>query len=146
MGLPDGLDYLTRLKSLGIGGFCEELDVFPSLSSIQHASLETLLLYGWAKLNSLPDDIQRFTALTELWIHNFDQMEALPEWLGKLSSVRNLHLGNCMNLMYLPTAGAMQHLTELDIWLCPKLKERCVKGSGAEWLKIAHIPNIIIIG
>ncbi|XP_030940127.1 putative disease resistance protein RGA1 [Quercus lobata] len=99
MGLPDGLDCLTRLKDLSIGRFCEELDAFPSLSSIQHASLESLALYGWAKLNSLPDDIQRFTALTYLWIWNFDQMEALPEWLGNLSSVRQLYLGECMNLM-----------------------------------------------
>ena len=68
MGLPDGLDCLTHLKSLRIGGFCEELDAFPSLSSIQHASIETLSLYGWAKLNSLPDDIQRFTAITHLSI------------------------------------------------------------------------------
>ncbi|XP_050258779.1 putative disease resistance protein RGA1 [Quercus robur] len=145
MGLPDGLDCLTRLKSLTIGGFCEELDAFPSLSSIQHASLEELTLFGWAKLNSLPADIQRFTALTHLWIENFDQIEALPEWLGKFSSLRSLHLINCMNLMYLPTAGAMQHLIHLNIILCPKLKERCVKGSGAEWLKIAHIPNISLI-
>uniref|UniRef100_A0A7N2MU19 Disease resistance protein RGA3 n=2 Tax=Quercus lobata TaxID=97700 RepID=A0A7N2MU19_QUELO len=144
MGLPDGLDCLTRLKVLKIGGFCEEWDAFPSLSSIQHASLEKLELNGWAKLNSLPEDIQRFTALTHLWIENFDQMEALPEWLGNLSSVRQLYLGECMNLMYLPTAGAMQHLTQLNINDCPKLKERCVKGSGAEWLKIAHIPNIKI--
>ena len=146
MDLPDGLDYLTRLKYLSIGGFCEELDAFPSLSSIQHASLQTLTLYGWAKLNSLPDDIQRFTALTELWIRNFDQMEALPEWLGNLSSIWNLYLYECKNLMYLPIVGAMQHLTELNIWHCPKLKERCVKGSGAEWFKIAHIPNIRIDG
>uniref|UniRef100_A0A7N2RCP0 Disease resistance protein RGA3 n=2 Tax=Quercus lobata TaxID=97700 RepID=A0A7N2RCP0_QUELO len=144
MGLPDGLDCLTHLKSLRIGRFCEELDAFPSLSSIQHASLETLSLYGWAKLNSLPDDIQRFTALTHLSIQNFDQMEALPEWLGNLSSVRSLHLWKCMNLMYLPTAEAMQHLTELNIYDCPKLKERYVKGSGAEWLKIAHIPDIFL--
>ncbi|KAM4113676.1 hypothetical protein ACJW30_04G013900 [Castanea mollissima] len=129
MVLPDGLDYLTSLKDLSIGGFCEELDAFPSLSSIQHASLERLTLYGWAKLNSLPEDIQRFTALTELWILNFDQMEALPEWLGKISSLQYLYLWNCMNLMYLPTAGAIQHLTTLYISNCPELKERCVKGS-----------------
>ena len=73
-------------------------------------------------------------------------MEALPEWLVKLSSVRNLNLGNCMNLMYLPTAGAMQHVTYLDICDCPKLNERYMRGSGAEWLKIAHIPYIIIDG
>ena len=72
MGLPDGLDSLTRLKSLRIGGFCKEWDAFPSLSSIQHASLETLTLDGWDKLNSLPDDIQRFTTLTELRIYIFE--------------------------------------------------------------------------
>ena len=49
-----------------------------------------------------------------------------------------------MNLMYLPTVEVMQHLTELNIYDCPKLKERCVKGSGAEWLKIAHIPDIFL--
>ena len=142
MGLPDGLDYLSRLRYLSIGGFCKELDAFPSLTSIQNASLERLSLYGWAKLNSLPEDIQQFTTLTKLWIHDFDQMEALPEWLGEFSSVRKLYLRKCMNLTYLPTAGAMRHLTHLDIYDCPKLKERCVKGSGAEWFKIAHIPNI----
>ncbi|KAL4631995.1 hypothetical protein ACB092_04G020100 [Castanea dentata] len=132
MDLPDGLDCLTRLKYLCIGGFCEELDTFPSLSSIQHASLETLELFGWAKLNSLPKDIQRFTAVTELWIWNFDQIEALPEWLGYLSSLQKLYLYKCMNLMYLPTVGAMQHLTKLNIWQCPKFKDRCEKGSGAK--------------
>ena len=49
-----------------------------------------------------------------------------------------------MYLMYLPTMEAMQHLSYLEICDCPRLKERCVKGSGAEWLKIAHIPNIWI--
>ena len=63
-------------------------------------------------------------------------MEALPEWLGYLSSLQWLDLSKCMNLMYLPTAEAMQHLTYLNIEVCPKLKERCVKGSGAEWLKL----------
>ncbi|KAF3973552.1 hypothetical protein CMV_003043 [Castanea mollissima] len=108
VGLPDGLDCLTCLKYLSIGGFCEELDAFPSLSSIQHASLESLTLLGWAKLNSLPDDIQRFTALTELRILNFDQMEALPEWLGNLSSVRKLDLWKCMNLMVVVHIGPRQ--------------------------------------
>ena len=121
MGLPDGLDYLTCLKYLSIGGFCEEFDAFPSLSSIQHASLETL--------NSLPEDTQRFTALTELWIHTFDQMEALPECLGYLSSLRNLYLLECMKLMYLPIAEMMQHLTELNIYKCPKIEGQVCEGK-----------------
>ena len=36
MGLPKGLDGLTRLKTLKFGAFCEVLDAFPSLNFIQH--------------------------------------------------------------------------------------------------------------
>uniref|UniRef100_A0A2N9HBQ0 RNase H type-1 domain-containing protein n=1 Tax=Fagus sylvatica TaxID=28930 RepID=A0A2N9HBQ0_FAGSY len=77
--LPEGLDCLTRLSHLEIGGFCDEVDVFPGLNSIQPASLTYLHLQGSAKLNSLPHEIQRFTALTTLDITRFDGIEALPE-------------------------------------------------------------------
>ena len=151
--LPEGLHWLTRLKFLWIGGFCEELDAFPNLSStsIQHShvSLEDLRLVGWTKLNSLLDEIQHFTALKTLCIWAFDGMEALPEWLGNLSCLQWLSLKQCKNLMYLPTVQAIQQLTrlrELEISNCPKLKERCEEGSGAEWSKISHIPIIVIDG
>ncbi|KAM4105733.1 hypothetical protein ACB094_04G015000 [Castanea mollissima] len=146
--LPEELKCVTRLKYLEIGGFCEELDAFPSLSSIQHlhTSLESLVLWGWAKLNSLPDEIQHFTSLEYLSINNFDGLEALPEWLSNFSSLRILDLLDCENLMYLPTSQAMQRLTKLQsLWIfpsCPKLRERCARGSGAEWSKIAHIPDV----
>uniref|UniRef100_A0A2N9IEA5 AAA+ ATPase domain-containing protein n=1 Tax=Fagus sylvatica TaxID=28930 RepID=A0A2N9IEA5_FAGSY len=87
-GLPESL------KTLKIGPFCEILEAFPSLissTSIQH-SIKDLYLNGWAKLNSLPDQFQRFTALKVLSISNFDGMEALPEWLGNLSSLQKLSL------------------------------------------------------
>uniref|UniRef100_A0A7N2MTW2 Uncharacterized protein n=1 Tax=Quercus lobata TaxID=97700 RepID=A0A7N2MTW2_QUELO len=117
--LPEGS--LQCLKSLVIGGYCEELDVFPSLNFIQHShtTLEILHLKGWAKLNSLPAEIQHFTALQTLVIFRFDGIETLPEWLANLSSLK-----------------------ELTISSCSKLKERYAERSGAEWLKIAHIPNI----
>ncbi|KAM3749985.1 hypothetical protein ACB098_04G002700 [Castanea mollissima] len=139
----------ARLKYLGIGPFCEELDAFPSLldsTAFRHSyeSLQILQFYGWAKLNSLPDEIQCFTALTRLDISEFEGMEALPEWLGNLSSLQYLYLCNCNNLMYLPTAQAMGRIAKLEIYYCSKLKERCAKGSGAEWSKIAHIPSIWI--
>ena len=145
--LPKGCSF--QLKYLEIGPFCEELDAFPSLmdstpSQHSYESLQILQLYGWAKLNSLPDEIQCFTALTRLDITEFDGMEALPEWLGNLSSLQFLYLCNCNNLMYLPTAQAMGRITKLEIYYCSKLKERCAKGSGAEWSKIAHIPIIWI--
>ena len=147
--LPEGLKCVTRLKYLTIGGFCEELDAFPSLSSIQHlhTSLESLHLYGWAKLNSLPDEIQHFTSLKYLYINIFDGLEALPEWLCDFSSLQRLELWSCKNLMYLPTSQAMQRLTKLQLLVisdCRKLKERCAEGSGAEWSKIAHIPDVYV--
>jgi Leucine-rich repeat (LRR) protein len=114
-GLPESL------KTLKIGPFCEELEAFPSLissTSIQH-SLEHLELYGWAKLNSLPDQFQRFTALKVLSISNFDGMEALPEWLGNLSSLQKLSLLWCNNLMYLPRMQAMVRLTNYIFLIAP---------------------------
>ena len=137
------------LKTLKIGGFCEELDAFPSLNPIQHlrASLENLWICGWDKLNSLPDEIKHFTAVKYLCICGFDGMKALPEWLGYLSSLQTLRLQDNKNLMEMPTMQAMRRLTklkELYIRDCPELKERCAKESGIEWSKIAHIPRIEI--
>ena len=150
--LPEELHCLTCLKSLSIGGFCEELDAFPSLSSTSlkhlHSSLQTLDLHGWDRLNSLPDDIQCFTAITKLLIFKFDVMETLPEWLGNLSSLQFLLVFRCKNLMYFPPVQAMRRLTKLEllrIIKCPKLEERCAKGSGAEWYKISHIPDVHVI-
>ena len=135
-----------RLNSLSIGGFCEELDVFSILSSMtsSHASLKYLYLYGWTQLNSIPDEIQHFTAIKMLFIREFDGMETLPEWLGNISSLRRLQLYRCKNLVYLPTKQAIQHVRRLDINDCPKLKERCAKGSGAEWSKISDISDLFI--
>ncbi|KAF3958811.1 hypothetical protein CMV_016317 [Castanea mollissima] len=141
--LPEGS--LKCLKSLEIGGYCEELDVFPSLNFIQHShtTLQYLELKGWAKLNSLPGEIQQFTALETLVIKGFDGIETLPEWLGNLSSLKKLQIGWCNNLMHLPTTTTrLIKLEELESWGCSKLKERCAKESGEEWLKIAHIPKI----
>ena len=124
MRLPDELKCVTRLKSLVIGRFCEELDAFPSLSSIQHLhmSLDRLILAGWEKLNSLPDEIQCFTYLKHLCIYGFDGLEALPEWLCNFSSLQILKLRHCKKLMYLPTSQAMQHLTKLELSVFRPLK------------------------
>ena len=132
------------METFAIGGFCEELETFPSLSSmIQQldCSLKQLYLYGWTKLNSLPDEIKIFTALTSLWILEFHGIEALPDWLGSPSTLKDLYLNICDNLMYLPT---FECLIKLEIINCPKLKERCAKEAGAEWFKISHISNVRI--
>ncbi|KAK9289116.1 hypothetical protein L1049_017589 [Liquidambar formosana] len=145
-GLPEGLLCFPRLKSLEIGGFWEELNSFPNFDDIlQLHQLRNLMLYGWPKLDSLPDQLQHLTALTFLSINNFDGLEALPEWLWNLSSLQHLSIESCKNLMYLPSLEAMRRLTKLDVLTihkCPFLEERCVKESGPEWSKILHIPDV----
>ncbi|XP_034220149.1 putative disease resistance protein RGA4 isoform X1 [Prunus dulcis] len=134
---------LTRLIKLEVGGFWKELDSFPAFHVIPQ--LEELTLYGWPKLNSLPEQVQHFTSLTYLEIYSFDGLEALPEWLRNLTSLECLFISMSKNLMYLPTIEAMQCLTKLQhihIYHCPLLKERCIKDIGPEWHKISHISTI----
>ncbi|KAL6138633.1 hypothetical protein ACLB2K_063913 [Fragaria x ananassa] len=122
---------LTCLKELSIGLFWDELESFPDFQVIPQ--LESLDLWGWPLLESLPEQIQHFTSLTFLRISCFDGLEALPEWLGNLTTLEYLDI------------GAMQRLTKLKsifISECPLLKERCNEESGPEWPKISHIPQI----
>ncbi|CAN6699358.1 unnamed protein product [Malus baccata var. baccata] len=142
--LPKGLHSLSRLEELWIGAFCQELDSFPDFQV--PSKLKEIRLYGWPKLKSLPQQIQHSASLTKLEIWIFDGLEALPEWLGNLTSLTQLTIWRCENLMYLPTVEAMQRLTklhDLEIGRCPRLSERCAKGSGPEWPKISHIPAFL---
>ncbi|GLT91498.1 hypothetical protein SLE2022_093820 [Rubroshorea leprosula] len=137
------LDCLTSLKILGIGGFSEELEEFPGLSSI-HDGLEELTLIGWDKLTELPSQIQHLTALKKLTTSSFKQVIALPEWVGNFSSLQSLTIFRFDNMKHLPSAAAIQRLSKfqvLEIRNCPKLQERCAKKRGSEWSKISHIPE-----
>ncbi|KAA3456457.1 disease resistance protein RGA2-like [Gossypium australe] len=154
LNLPDptwiqdeSLDRLDCLRELAIGGFLEELQEFPWPSSIQYlsASLRDLKLIGWEKLKSLPHQLQFFTALEKLVIKGFRGIEAFPEWLGNLSSLKDLRILYCNKLMYLPPVDVMRSLSELrriEILGCPQLETRCKRKSGTEWSKISHIPYI----
>ncbi|PPR85085.1 hypothetical protein GOBAR_AA35606 [Gossypium barbadense] len=156
LNLPDLIwnpdDSLGRLNCLGeltVGGFSEELEEFPFLSSSQYlsASLRVLELIGWEKLKSLPPQLQFLTALEDLRILEFQGIEALPEWLGNLSSLRRLHIGSCSKLMYLPSVDVMRSLSrlqEISIAYCPQLETRCKRERGPERYKISHIPLITI--
>ncbi|XP_027172180.1 putative disease resistance protein RGA3 [Coffea eugenioides] len=146
-----GLHHLANLRELELGGgFSDilDLDHFPWPHSITNlVSLEHLGLRGWPKITSLPDQIQHLSNLKILSIEEFEGLEVLPEWMGSLRNLRQLVIGDCSNLRQLPSAEAMRHLTNLNylsITRCPLLAERCTEGSGAEWPKIAHIPEVDI--
>ena len=144
--LPTGLQWPTGLETLIIGGFWGELDSFPDfeVGSLMH--LRTLVLHGWPKLKSLPQQIQHLTSVTHLMIFSIEGVETLPEWLGSLTSLIFLFIRDCKNLMNLPSVQAMQRLTKLQILLIrgchPLLEERCRRDSGTDWPKISHIPDL----
>ncbi|XP_061944586.1 putative disease resistance protein RGA4 isoform X1 [Populus nigra] len=130
----DSLCCLTRLKQLTVGPFSEKLKTFPGLNSIQHlSSLEEVVISGWDKLTSLPDQLQYITSLKSLYIRRFNGMKALPEWLGSLKCLKQLGIWRCKNLSYLPTSMQQLFLAErLEVIDCPLLKENGAKGGGSE--------------
>ncbi|GLT63808.1 hypothetical protein SLA2020_363420, partial [Shorea laevis] len=110
---------LTSLKKLEMGYFGDELEEFPGLSYIHqlNSSLESLILRGWDKVKSLPDQLQHLTALKELTLSNFNGVDAFPEGLGKLTSLQRLHIFECRNLKQLFPLRALKSLIEL--WMGP---------------------------
>ncbi|KAL6139855.1 hypothetical protein ACLB2K_058156 [Fragaria x ananassa] len=142
--LQTGLSCLARLEDLELGPFREDLDSFPDFQ-VPSQQLVSLVLNGWPKLKSLPQQVQHLTSLTRLTIDSFHGVEILPEWLGNFASLMNLSIYFCDNLKYLPSLEAMQRLTKLEflyVFRCPLLEQRCTEDSGEEWPKISHIPRV----
>ncbi|GKV02218.1 hypothetical protein SLEP1_g14677 [Rubroshorea leprosula] len=143
------LGYFTHLKRLEMGPFYSGLEEFPGLTSIHHlhASLETLQLYGWDKLKSLPHQLQHLTTLKELVLRNFSGMVALPEGLGNLSSLATLRIEDCNKLKSIPeNIGELGSLTVLEIINCKELRsfpEECLVMIQ-ECLKYpeGYVPNV----
>ncbi|TYH00790.1 hypothetical protein ES288_A09G006300v1 [Gossypium darwinii] len=156
---PDNsLGRLNCLGKLAIGGFSEELQEFPCLSSFQYlsASLRVLELTGWEKLKSLPPQLQFLSALEELTILEFQGIEAFPEWLGNLSSLRHLYLSGFGKLkslphqLQLPTA-----LEDLTMWGFHEIEAlpdsfrnlsslRCLRIWSCN--KLMYLPSVDVMG
>ncbi|KAF2296388.1 hypothetical protein GH714_037693 [Hevea brasiliensis] len=153
-----GMDKIRSIGNefygIGDGSTSNGVRPFPALKVLGFRSMKSLLelkatpvgdIRG--RIKSLPDQLQSLTTLKTLNIVYFNGMEALPEWLGNLSSLKYLGFWDCDNLKYLPTATAMRRLsklTEIRIRGCPFLRANCAKGSGSEWSKISHLPYIHI--
>ncbi|KAK4425670.1 hypothetical protein Salat_1761000 [Sesamum alatum] len=145
--LPKGClnNRLSYLRDLSIGPFSEEMglasfcEIFQGIQQL-HSSLTTLKLYGWPHFDSLPDQFQHLTALTNFLLRDFG-METLPEWFGNLSCLQHLSFTRCKRLRHLPSKEAILRLTKLsEIFIdeCQTLSERC-KPEQSEWYKISHI-------
>nr|AKU37069.1 FB_Mr5-like protein [Malus x robusta] len=120
-----GLHRLTSLRYLWIGGEDPDMVSFPP----DMVRMETLLP----------------KSLTELSIGGFPNLKKLSsKGFQFLTSLESLELWDCPKLASIPKEGLPLSLTELCIYGCPVLKERCQPGKGRYWHKISHIPYIDI--
>ncbi|KAM1580728.1 hypothetical protein ACFX10_028664 [Malus domestica] len=84
-------------------------------------------------------------SLTELSIGGFPNLKKLSsKGFQFLTSLESLELWDCPKLASIPDEGLPLSITELCIYGCHVLKERCQPGKGRYWHKISHIPYIDI--
>ncbi|MFQ6635812.1 hypothetical protein Gotur_010204 [Gossypium turneri] len=144
VSLPRGLQHLGQLKTLKIHechGLRSLFPVFQRLTSLEYFSVNNC---KELELSAAGIQIfQNYTSLRYLMLGIIPKCRHLPEWLQHLTNLQKLHLIDLPNLTSLP--DEMRCLTKLqilEIERIPQLEERCRKDIGADWQKIAHIPNI----
>ncbi|CAA3007470.1 disease resistance RGA4 isoform X1 [Olea europaea subsp. europaea] len=147
---PKLMGCLNSLIELSIGLFPNSMELHSFQSFINGIecmkSLESVFLYGPGDWVSQLDQPKHLSSLKELSILSFG-MEALPEWIGNLSSLEKLNVTHCGKLEHLPSKEAMQRLTKLKqlaIRACPLLRCSAECDPPSEWPKISHIPHVYI--
>ncbi|XP_054781510.1 LOW QUALITY PROTEIN: putative disease resistance protein RGA3 [Prosopis cineraria] len=144
---------LTTLKRLDIGRPSSLVTVFCHMRHLP-TTLEELFIGGIDNHNPWSSGDEDFSSqfqvlcclhsLGHFEISDCDQnVKTLPEWICHLQTIRSIAIRFCPNLESWPEG--MHRLTNLHtlyISSSPLLEERCERGRGAEWPKIAHVPNI----
>ncbi|CBI40169.3 unnamed protein product, partial [Vitis vinifera] len=141
-----------NLQRLEVEG-CSNLEKLPnalgSLTFLTNCALQYLYIEGCPSLRRFPEG-ELSTTLKLLRIFRCESLESLPEasmGLRNLISLKILVLSSCPELgSVVPKEGLPPTLAELTIIDCPILKKRCLKDKGKDWLKIAHIPKVVIDG
>ncbi|OWM86980.1 hypothetical protein CDL15_Pgr016017 [Punica granatum] len=142
--LSHGMQNLNKLRQLIIRE-CDQLDLsvdengnalqFQALTSLRY-----LTIYGIPKLISLPEWLLHLTNLEVLHLSNLSNLVALPGWIGDLLSLRTLEIVQCGSLTALPEEiSKLKSLECVRIAGCPRLEEACLKDTGTDWPKIAHL-------
>ncbi|OAY83659.1 putative disease resistance protein, partial [Ananas comosus] len=125
-------DFITDAPSLLYVLLAEE-----TLASLQRLDIEE---FKEESFRSEEEQVlQHLTSLKELEFRSCS-IKSLPNNLESLSSLEDLTISNCPNIMSLPDLP--RSLSQLDLIGCnPVLKRRCQKPHGQDWCKILHIPR-----
>ncbi|MBA0577719.1 hypothetical protein Golob_023867, partial [Gossypium lobatum] len=104
---------------------------------------------GCSSVNSFPEEGIGMTlppSLTSICIRDFENLEFMcSKGFQHLTSLQKFLIYNCPKLTSPPEKDTLLSLEHLCISGCPLLDERCSRGKGREWSKIAHIPYVRLI-
>uniref|UniRef100_A0A803QWR6 Disease resistance protein At4g27190-like leucine-rich repeats domain-containing protein n=1 Tax=Cannabis sativa TaxID=3483 RepID=A0A803QWR6_CANSA len=103
--------------------------------------LKMVNIVGWEE-KSFPEEGLLPITLDKIVIQNCSNLESLNgKAFQQLTSLTYLYINNCERLQCLPEEGLPNSLSDLVIWDCPLVKQRCEKG-GEDWPKIQHIAKV----
>ncbi|KAI9078926.1 hypothetical protein K1719_039075 [Acacia pycnantha] len=142
---------LSSLEELSIQGFSSPDVPFRHMRNLS-APLEEFTIdnidswRGDENYNIQCKNLCCLHSLKRIYFCKCDHLVALPDWICHLHSLRLIEVQFCDSLESFPEG--MCRLTNLQTLqvdgASPPLKERCQRETGAEWPKIAHIPDIWI--
>ncbi|XP_060184528.1 putative disease resistance protein RGA4 [Lycium barbarum] len=142
LSLPKCFRFHESLENLFIGS-CEKLDL--NMDENEGGGLKKLQCLGIMKLPklvTLPQWLIKGAAdaLKQIKVVGCINFTALPDGL---TSLQKLEIIMCHQLTRLPEGmERLCALAEIQIIECPALANRCIKGTGEDWHKIAHVRNI----
>jgi hypothetical protein len=126
ISLPRSIKCLTTLEEFGISE-CGKLDLM-TIEEEKEGKIQPLSL-----------------SLRIVIFEKLPATIALPEQLlqGSSESLQTFIIRDCPNIEEMPECiSNLKELQNLEIIDCPRLSERCIKGTGEDWPKIKHIPKI----
>ncbi|GJP49790.1 hypothetical protein CLOM_g8960 [Closterium sp. NIES-68] len=97
--LPENIGELPRLRTVFLNGLYQQRRLPPSFTQLPSL---TRLELGMCMLRELPEDMGALTSLQELHIHSCPLLQKLPESLTNLSSLETLMVDDCVKLSSVP--------------------------------------------
>ncbi|XP_058750012.1 disease resistance protein RGA2-like [Vicia villosa] len=142
--------YCPKLKSLseGMGDLVclETLEIHYCPQLVLPSNMNNLVSLRQVTIKCLDGDsrglqgLEVIPFLHSLTLSNFDD---LPESLGAMTSLQRIQIFCCSQVRSLPNSFQnLENLHTLVIVGCSMLEERCKKGTGEDWHKIAHVPEL----